>query len=100
MELQLARIAELRLGPVVLRNVPIAFADVPPFTVFGMSKEPALLLGTDLLETFRKVSLDFRARKVRFQLRRCGTSEVAVSSIPDASFLTRLSADRVEACER
>lgn len=98
MELQLARIAELRLGPVVLRNVPIAFADVPPFTVFGMSKEPALLLGTDLLETFRKVSLDFRARKVRFQLRRCEKTDVTVSSIPDANFRTRLYADQKEAC--
>ena len=82
----------------VLRNVPIAFADVPPFAVFGMSKDPALLLGTDLLETFRKVSLDFRARKVRFQLRRCD-STVTISTAPDASFFTRLSADRREACQ-
>ena len=67
-DLQLARIRELRLGSVTLRDVPIAFADVPPFQVFGLSDEPALLLGTDLLETFRRVSLDFRARKVRFQL--------------------------------
>ena len=68
-ELQLARVGELRLGSVTLRDVPIAFADVPPFAVFGLSEQPALLLGTDLLETFRRVSLDFRARKVRFQLR-------------------------------
>ena len=31
-------IAELQLGSVTLRNVPIAFADVPPFTVFGLSE--------------------------------------------------------------
>jgi predicted aspartyl protease len=98
-ELQLARIAELRLGPVVLRNVPMAFADVPPFIVFGLSKEPALLLGTDLLETFRRVSLDFRSRKVRFQLRRCETSGVAISTAPDSGF-TRLSSDSQEACLR
>jgi hypothetical protein len=65
--LQLAQIDELRLGRVTLRNVPMAFADVPPFEVFGLSDRPALLLGTDLLETFRRVSLDFRARRVRFQ---------------------------------
>ena len=74
--LQLARIAELELGSITLRNVPMAFADVPPFQVFGISGGPALLLGTDLLETFRRVSLDFKARKVRFQLRRCGSSSV------------------------
>ena len=72
--MELAVIAELKVGSITLRNVPIAFAEVPPFRVFGLSNEPALLLGTDLLETFRKVSLDFQARKVRFQLRRCGST--------------------------
>lgn len=88
-ELQLAQVAELRLGSVILRNVPMAFADVPPFEVFGLADKPALLLGTDLLETFRRISLDFRARKVRFQLRRCRQG-VAISTAPSAS-LTRLS---------
>ena len=98
-KLQLARIAELRLGSVVLRNVPMAFADVPPFEVFGLSDRPALLLGTDLLETFRRVSLDFRARKVRFQLRRCRQG-VAISTSPSASAsLTRLSTTG-QACAR
>jgi hypothetical protein len=89
MELQLARIGELKLGPVTLKNVPIAFADVPPFEVFGLSGQPSLLLGTDLLETFRRVSLDFRARKVRFQLKRCKSTGVSISTAP--STITRLS---------
>src|SRR5690242_14645936 len=46
--LQLAKIGELQLGSVVLSNVPMAFADVPPFKMFGLEDEPALLLGTDL----------------------------------------------------
>jgi hypothetical protein len=99
MDLQLARIAELKLGPVTLRNVPIAFADVPPFTLFGLSKQPALLLGTDLLANFRRVSLDFRARKVRFQLKRCGSYDVSVTTDPDASFM-RLSTVNEVACLR
>ena len=78
--LQVARIGELRLGSVVLRDVPIAFADVTPFKVFGLDDGPALLLGTDILETFRRVSLDFHARKVRFQLRHCN-SMVTISAI-------------------
>jgi predicted aspartyl protease len=99
-ELQLAKIAELRLGSVTLRDVPIAFADVPPFTVFGLSKEPALLLGTDLLETFRRVSLDFRARKVRFQLRKCGTTGVTISTSTEF-WSTRLSSgNNMEVCRR
>lgn len=88
-ELQLARIGELRLGPVLLRDVPMAFADVPPFKLFGLSDEPALLLGTDILENFRRVSLDFRARKVRFQLRRCESQGIIISTNPSA--FTRIS---------
>lgn len=97
-ELQIARIAELKLGPITLRNVPIAFADVPPFDVFGLSDQPALLLGTDLLETFRRISLDFRARKVRFQLRRCSQS-VAIGQAGRSS-LTRVFSMGAEVCGR
>ncbi len=89
-KLQVARIAELRLGPVTLHDVPMAFADVPPFKTFGLSQQPALLLGTDILDTFRRISLDFRARKVRFQLRRCEDS-VVINTDPDK--LSRLSAN-------
>ena len=88
-KLQMAKIAELQLGPVVLHDVPIAFADVPPFELFGLAGGPALLLGTDILENFRRVSLDFRARKVRFQLRRCKTEGVIISTSPDS--FTRIS---------
>jgi hypothetical protein len=36
------------------------------------------------------VSLDFRARKVRFQLRRCATDGIVISTAP-RDFFTRLS---------
>jgi hypothetical protein len=99
LKMQLARIDELQLGPVILRDVPIAFADVPPFEMFGLSDEPALLLGTDLLETFRRVSLDFRARRVRFQLRKCETEGVTISTSPTDMF-SRISSATTEACAR
>lgn len=88
-KLQIAKIAELRLGPVVLHDVPMAFADVPPFKVFGLQNQPALLLGTDLLESFRRISLDFRARKVRFQLRKCTSQGIMIRTSPDS--FTRIS---------
>ena len=98
-ELEFAKIAELRLGPVTIRDVPMAFADVPPFKMFKLENEPALLLGTDLLESFRRVSLDFRARKVRFQLRRCGTQGVVIATSPET--FTRISATAdAEVCRR
>ena len=100
-DLELAIIDELKVGSITLRNVPVAFAEVPPFKVFGLSNEPALLLGTDLLETFRRVSLDFQARKVRFQLRRCGMTRTVLSTTPTSSGLTRISSgDNAEVCRR
>lgn len=88
-KLQMAKIGELELGPVHLEDVPMAFADVPPFELFGLQNRPAILLGTDLLESFRRVSLDFRARKVRFQLRQCRAEGIIVSTSPTT--ITRIS---------
>jgi predicted aspartyl protease len=70
-EMQVAIIPRLEIGPIVVHDVPVAFADLLPFHVFGIANDPALFVGTDLLQLFRRVSLDFDARKVRFQLRRC-----------------------------
>lgn len=61
---------ELTIGGIMFRDVPVAFDDAPPFALFGLAAQPAILLGTDLLRSFRRVSLDFRARRVRFSLRR------------------------------
>jgi hypothetical protein len=98
--LQVARIGELRLGSVTLRDVPMAFADVPPFAVFGLTKEPSLLLGTDLLENFRRVSLDFKARRVRFQLRKCGSQGIFINTSPDRGASRISSGDNQEVCRR
>ena len=88
-DVQVAKIGELQLGPVTLRDVPMAFADMLPFKLFGLADGPALLLGTDILENFQRVSLDFRARKVRFQLRRC--SDGVVLSTSTTGSYTRIS---------
>ncbi len=97
MELDFLLLRKLKLGPVELRNVPIAFADVPPFAVFGLGDRPALLLGTDLMESFRRVSLDFHDRKVRFQLKKCTKSAVMLRTSVRP---TRLSTDKPTACAR
>ena len=97
-KLQIARVTELKLGSVTLQNVPIAFADIPPFEVFGLEKTPSLLLGTDLMSTFRKVSLDFHERKVRFQLRKCGNTGMILNTSP--KYASRLIAEAPAACAR
>ncbi len=97
-KLPLIRVSRLKLGSVYLHNVPIAFADVPPFEVFGIKDRPSLLLGTDLMQTFRRVSLDFRSRKVRFQLRKCQGGAAILHG--GQSYLTRLDAASAAACAR
>ena len=98
-KLQVARIGELQLGPVTLNDVPMAFADVPPFKMFGLEHQPALLLGTDILDTFRRISLDFRSRKVRFQLRRCD-QEITINTDPDSATRLKSSVGHPEVCQR
>ena len=100
MKLQVAVIDELQLGPITLRNVPMAFADVPPFKMFGLDDEPALLIGTDLLDTFRRVSLDFKARKVRFQLKRCKDTSIIARMSHTTSLLRLSSTGTADVCGR
>ena len=99
-QLPVTFIGELQVGPVTLQDVPIAFADVPPFQLFGLSNEPALMLGSDILQTFRRVSLDFRARKVRFQVRMCRPEGVVLSTTPERYHTRLLSTGTADVCGR
>lgn len=69
-EARLATLPTMRIGGLFIDNVTVAFADAAPFALFGIKDRPALLLGTDVLKSFKRMSLDFRSRKVRFTLRR------------------------------
>lgn len=59
----------MAVGSIELQGVPLAFLDAPPFALFGLADQPAMLLGTDVLSAFSRVALDFRARRVRFLLK-------------------------------
>jgi hypothetical protein len=91
-DLELGQIHDIRLGAISIHDFPIAFADLPPFKVFGLADRPALLIGTDILQSFRRVSLDFQSRKVRFQMRRCGSELVTIGNSPSQA-MTRMSSN-------
>ena len=97
-ELEFAILPRLKIGPILLQKVPVAFADVPPFGVFGIEETPSLLLGTDLMEQFRRVSLDFRDSKVRFQLRQCQNDRARLRT--SSRLTTRIRSERESACAR
>lgn len=58
----------LTIGRARLQNVPIAFADSPTFHSLGISDEPAIMLGMSELKLFRRVAIDFKTRRVLFDL--------------------------------
>jgi len=64
--LEVAR--EIRIGRVKLTNIPIAFLDSPTFKALGLIEEPAMVLGMNELRMFKRVAIDFRDRKVLFDL--------------------------------
>lgn len=59
-------VPDIKVGDVLFGSMPVAFADVAPFTRFGLTRRPALLLGMDALRSFRRVDIDFPNRQVRF----------------------------------
>lgn len=59
---------ELKLQSAQLRNFPVMFADSPSFKALGLADRPALVLGMAELQLFRRVAIDFRTRRVLFDL--------------------------------
>lgn len=58
-------IESVTFGGVSINQLPIAFADVPPFHQLGLDDKPAILLGMDALRLFRRVNIDFANRELR-----------------------------------
>ena len=60
--------SELNIGRAKLQNIPIMFADSPTFAALHLADEPALILGMSELKLFRRVAIDFKTRRVLFDL--------------------------------
>lgn len=58
----------LRIGGIAMDNAAIAFADAHPFKLFNLAKKPSMLLGVESLRSFKRVSVDFATKKVKFLL--------------------------------
>lgn len=65
-ETRLAR--RLRLQSALVNNIVISFADSPTFHVLDLADRPALILGMSELRLFKRVAIDFRSRRVLFDL--------------------------------
>lgn len=65
---EIADLPALKVGGIRLPNWPVAFADLHTFTMWEMIKQPAILIGVDILSRFQYVCLDFARAEVRFRL--------------------------------
>jgi hypothetical protein len=72
---------KLRIGGIAMNGAAVAFADVHPFKLFALSRKPSMLLGIESLRSFRRVSVDFSTRKVKFTLP-TGTSPLPPALVP------------------
>jgi predicted aspartyl protease len=68
MTVELDQIVEASVGGITIRNMPLAFAQLPLFDHFGLAHDPALLLGMDVLSQCQRVSVDLRRREATFTL--------------------------------
>jgi predicted aspartyl protease len=64
-----APISDIRIAGWHLSNVVVAFSDAHAFERFGLADKPAMLFGMDLMQSFSRISIDFRRRTVRFTRR-------------------------------
>lgn len=64
----IARVPELDIGGLTLKDLSIAYADAHIFRQLGLQDRPALLLGMNAMRAFDRISIDFAAKKVRFVL--------------------------------
>ena len=66
LDAEYASVGRIRIAGVTVESPVVAFADAHPFKRYGLTTKPAMMLGMDMLRGFRRVSVDFAQRKVRF----------------------------------
>lgn len=59
----------ISIGQARLRNLPVAFDDLPVFELWGLADEPALLIGMDLLGTLQHFVVDYPRREFQLKTR-------------------------------
>lgn len=81
---------EVKVPGFSIVNIPIAFADAPPFRHLGLTEKPALILGIQHLRMFRRVAIDFKSGKILFDL---PSGSVPLESAFRKAYASRLGKD-------
>ncbi|MOA58700.1 hypothetical protein D3C78_1831420 [compost metagenome] len=59
-------VSNLRLARREMGVTPLLFGDLHAFQVLGLSEQPALLLGADILMRFDRITLDYGQSRITF----------------------------------
>ena len=70
----------LDIGGVTLKNLAIVFADAQTFRTLNLDRRPAMLLGMNAMRAFKKMSIDFAAKKLRIVLPQESALDVRIAS--------------------
>jgi hypothetical protein len=62
----------IRLGEARLDELPVTFGDLHVFSIWGLTDQPALLVGMDLLGSLDRLVVDYRREEFMIKLRRGG----------------------------
>jgi predicted aspartyl protease len=61
---EVQQIKEATIGDLTLTNLEVIFADFHVFQLWGLDKEPALLVGMDMLGVLERLVIDYRRNEV------------------------------------
>ncbi|HEX5461700.1 MAG TPA: retroviral-like aspartic protease family protein [Steroidobacteraceae bacterium] len=75
-------IKDIRLGELHLTYTPFVVAPLEVFDVWGLRREPALLLGMDCLRRFARVSIDYGRKELRFEVASARTVQPLEAGLP------------------
>lgn len=68
-------IDRIRLGELLLTDTPLVVAPLQVFDLWGLRAQPALLFGMDCLRRFRRVSIDYGRKELRFEVASVGPAQ-------------------------
>lgn len=69
---RLIRPSQAQIGRFTLTDCPIAIADLQVFEIWGLTERPALVIGMNWLRHFKRVSVDYGRKELRFELGAAG----------------------------
>jgi predicted aspartyl protease len=65
---QVALVKKLTIAHITVTDVPVIFTDAAPFSELHLSGKPAMFLGTQILQLFSRIAIDFGRQRIDFQL--------------------------------